>query len=69
MVPYPLGAVVRETKSKKGHSRNRISFMHRVCSAQRGIETMVSDHGLGRARPWGRGRSEFAKKGGKLTVG
>ena len=40
----------------------RNSCMHRVSSAQRGIETMISDHGLGRARPRGRGRSEFANQ-------
>ena len=37
---------VCETQSKKGCSRHRKPFMHRVYSAQRGIETMV--------RPWSR---------------
>ena len=45
-------------KTKKGRSRRRKSFMHRVYSAQRGIETMVSEG----AGPWGRGRSEFANQ-------
>ena len=32
---------------QRRRARDRKPFMHRVCSAQRGIETMVSDHGLG----------------------
>ena len=35
----------------------RQPFMHRVCGARRGIQTMVSEG----ARPLGRGRSELAK--------
>ena len=46
-----------ETKSKKGRARDRTPSMHRAYSAQRGNETMVSEG----ARPWGRGRSEFAE--------
>ena len=37
-----------ETKSKNGRSRPRKPFISMVFFAQRGIETMVSDHGLGR---------------------
>ena len=47
------GRGVCETESKKGCSRHRKSFIHRVDSALRGIETMVSDHGLGRGRTMG----------------
>ena len=48
--PYPLGRRVCETKtkSKNGRSRPRKPFISRVFFAQRGVETMVSDHGLGR---------------------
>ena len=46
-LPIPLGHGVCETKSKNGRSRHGSSFMHRVYSARRGVETMV-------ARPWGR---------------
>ena len=50
--PYPWrGACV--TKSKKGRARDRKSLMHRVYSAQSEIETMVSDHGLGRGQTMG----------------
>ena len=55
-LPLPLGRGVCETKSKIGCSKHRKSLMHRVYSARRGIETMVSEG----ARPWSRGRSEFA---------
>ena len=54
--PLPLGRGVCKTKSKQGRARDRKPFMHRVYSAQRRIETMVSEG----ARPWGRGRFEFA---------
>ena len=60
-LPLPLGRAVCETKSKKGRARDRKPFGHRVYSGQRGIETMVSDHGLGRGQTMGRGRSEFAE--------
>ena len=63
----PLGRGVCETKFKKGRARDRKPFIHRVCSAQRGIEpfihrvcsaqrgieTMVSDHGLGKGQTMG----------------
>ena len=49
-LPLPLGRGVCETKSKNGHSRPRKPFISRVFCAQRGIETMVSDHGLGNFR-------------------
>ena len=52
-LPLPLGRGVCETKSKKGLARDRRPFMHKVHSAQRGIETMFSDHGLGRGRTMG----------------
>ena len=52
-LPLPIGRGVCETKSKNGRSRPRKPFISRVCCAQRGIETMVSEG----ARPWGRGRS------------
>ena len=42
-----------ETKSKNGRSRLRKPFISRVFCAQRGIETMVSDHGLGRGQTMG----------------
>ena len=57
--PLPLGRGVCETKSKNGRSRPRRPFISRVFCARRGNETMVSEG----ARPWGRGRSEFAKRG------
>ena len=41
---------------QEGRARDRKPFIHRVCSAQRVIGTMVSEG----ARPWGRGRSGFA---------
>ena len=47
-LPLPLGRGVCETKPKNGRSRPRKAFISRVFCAQRGIETMVSDHGLGR---------------------
>ena len=60
--PLPLGRGVCETKSEKGRSRDRTSFMRRAYNAQRGIETMVSDHAVSEgAGPWGRDRSEFIK--------
>ena len=49
-LPLPLGRRACETKSKKGRARDRKPFMHRVYSTQRGIETMVSDHGLGKGQ-------------------
>ena len=52
-LPPALGRGVCETKSKNGRPRPRKPFISRVFCAQRGSETMVSDH----ARPWGRGRS------------
>ena len=55
-LPLPFGRGVRETKSKNGRSRPGKPFVSRVFCAQRGIQTMVSEG----ARPWGRGRSEFA---------
>ena len=45
-LPLPLGRGVCETKSKKGRSKHRKSFLHGVYSVQREIETMVADHGL-----------------------
>ena len=56
-LPQPLGLGVCKTKSKEGCIRDRRPFMHRVYSAERGIETMVSEG----ARPWGRGRSASAE--------
>ena len=58
-LPLPLGRGVWETKSQKGCFRHRKSFMHRAYSAQRGIETMVSEG----ARQLDRGRFGFAKGG------
>ena len=52
-LPLPLGRGVCETKSKKGRARDRKPVMHRVYSAQRGIENMVSDHGLTRRQTMG----------------
>ena len=52
-LPLPLGRGVRETKSKNGRSRPRKPFISRVFCAQRGIETVVSDHGLGRGQTMG----------------
>ena len=49
-LPLPLGRGVCETKSKLGRSRPRKPFSSRVFCAQRGIETMVSGHGLGRGQ-------------------
>ena len=45
-LPLPLGRGVCETKSRK-------PFISRVFCAQRGIETMVPDHGLGRGQTMG----------------
>ena len=56
-LPLPHGRGVCETKSKNGRSRPRKPFISRVFCAQRGVETMVSDHGLGRGQTMGRGRS------------
>ena len=47
-LPLPLGRGVCETESKKGRARDKKPFIHRVYSARREIETMVSDHGLGK---------------------
>ena len=52
-LPLPLGRGVCETKSKNGRSRPRKPFISRVFCAQRGVETMVSDHGLGRGQTMG----------------
>ena len=52
-LPLPLGRGVCETKSKNGRSRPRKPFISRVFCARRGIETMVSDHGLGRGQTMG----------------
>ena len=52
-LPLPLGRGVCETKSKNGRSRPRKPFISRVFCARRGIETMVSDHGLGRGETMG----------------
>ena len=46
--PTPWARRLQE-QIQKGRSRHRKSFMHRVYSARRGIETMVSEG----ARPWG----------------
>ena len=54
-LPLPLGRGACETKSKNGRSRPRKPFLSRVLCAQRGIETMVSDHGLGRGPDHGVG--------------
>ena len=51
--PLPFGRGVCETKSKNGRSRPRKPFISRVFCAQRGIETMVSNHGLGRGQTMG----------------
>ena len=52
-LPLPLGRGVCETKSKNGRSRPRKPFISRVFCAQRVVETMVSDHGLGRGQTMG----------------
>ena len=52
-LPLPLGRGVCETKSRNGRSRPRKPFISRVFCAQRGIETMVSDHRLGRGQTMG----------------
>ena len=52
-LPLPLGRGVCETKSKNGRSRPRKPFISTVFCAQRVIETMVSDHGLGRGQTMG----------------
>ena len=52
-LPLPLGRGVCETKSKNGRARPRKPFISRVFCAQRGSETMVSDHGLGRGQTMG----------------
>ena len=49
-LPLPLGRGVCKTKSKNGCSRPRKPFISRVFCEQRGIETMGSDHGLGRGQ-------------------
>ena len=53
--PYPLGAGSARPNPKKGRAgaRDRKPFIHRVYSAQRGIGTMVSDHGLWRGQTMG----------------
>ena len=52
-LPLPLGRGVCETKSKNGRSRPRIPFISRLFCDQRGSETMVRDHDLGRGRTMG----------------
>ena len=52
-LPLPLGRGVCKTKSKNGRAVPRKPFISRVFCAQRGIETMVSDHGLGRGQTMG----------------
>ena len=52
-LPLPLGRGVCETKSKNGPARPRKPFFSKVFCAQRGIETMVSDHGLRRGQTMG----------------
>ena len=52
-LPLPLGRGVCETKSKNGRARPRKPFVSRVFCAQRGVETMVWDHGLGRGQTMG----------------
>ena len=45
--PYPLGAGSAKPNPKMGAPRPRKHFISRVFCAQRGTETMVSDHGHG----------------------
>ena len=52
-LPPPLGRGVCETKSKNGRRRPRNPFISSVSCAQRGFESMVSDHGLGRGQTMG----------------
>ena len=52
-LPPPLGRGVCETKSQNGRSRPRKPFICSVFCARRGIETMVSDHGLRRGQTMG----------------
>ena len=52
-LPLPLGRGVCETKSKNGALQTQKTFISRVFCAQRGVETMVSDHGLGRGQTMG----------------
>ena len=54
-LPLPLGRGVCETKSKNGRPKPRKLFISRVFCAERGIETMVSDHGPGRGQTMGWG--------------
>ena len=55
--PYPLVAGSARPNPKMGAPEHRKPFISRVFCAQRGSETMVSDHGLGRGQTMGRGRS------------
>ena len=50
--PTPWSRVC-ETKSNNGRPKPRKPFISRVFCAQIGIETMVSDHGLGRGQTMG----------------
>ena len=53
--PYPLGAGSARPNPKDGAPDTENPFVHRIYCAQRGMETMVSDHGLGRGQlhTWG----------------
>ena len=51
--PYPLGAGSARPNPKMSAPDPENPFIFRVFPAQRGIETMVSDHGLGRGQTMG----------------
>ena len=53
--PYPLGAGSARPNPKMGAPDPENPFISRVFLCSEGIETMVSDHGLGRGRTMGWG--------------
>ena len=55
--PYPARGLRDQIQKKSAPDTHTQSFMHRGYNGQREIETMVSEG----ARPWVRGRTEFAK--------
>ena len=56
-----FGRGVCETESKNGRSKPTPLFLGVIC-AQRGIETMVSDHGLGRGPDHGWAKLKHCKR-------
>ena len=65
---YPLGAGSARPNPKKGAPDTESPSCIGLTVLRGGIETMVSDHGLGRGQTLGQGRSEFAKLPGSQAL-